>query len=54
MDDWDPKLTNGLAAEHDVILFDYPGIGRSPGETPSTVTAVVSRRWLEFEGGVIS
>jgi len=21
MDDWDPKVTNGFAAEHDVILF---------------------------------
>ena len=37
MDDWDPKITNGLAAEHDVIIFDYPGIGRSFGETPATV-----------------
>jgi pimeloyl-ACP methyl ester carboxylesterase len=40
MDDWDPKVTNGLAAEHDVILFDYPGIGRSSGETPPTVAAL--------------
>jgi pimeloyl-ACP methyl ester carboxylesterase len=32
MDDWDPKVTNGFAAEHDVILFDRPGIGRSSGE----------------------
>jgi pimeloyl-ACP methyl ester carboxylesterase len=47
MDDWDPKVTNGLAAEHDVILFDYPGIGRSSGETPSTVTAL-TRRCVAF------
>ena len=47
MDDWDPKLTNGLAAEHDVILFDYPGIGRSSGETPSTVTAL-TKHCVEF------
>ena len=40
MDDWDPMVTNGFAAEHDVILFDYPGIGRSSGETPSTVAAL--------------
>jgi pimeloyl-ACP methyl ester carboxylesterase len=40
MDDWDPKVTNGLAAEHEVILFDYPGIGRSSGETPPTVAAL--------------
>jgi alpha/beta hydrolase fold len=38
--DWDPKVTNGLAVDHDVILFDYPGIGRSSGETPSTVAAL--------------
>jgi pimeloyl-ACP methyl ester carboxylesterase len=40
MDDWDPTVTNGFAAEHDVILFDYPGVGRSSGETPSTVAAL--------------
>jgi pimeloyl-ACP methyl ester carboxylesterase len=40
MDHWDPKITNGLAAEHDVILVDYPGIGRSSGQTPSTVAAL--------------
>jgi pimeloyl-ACP methyl ester carboxylesterase len=39
MDDWDPSVTNGLAAEHDVILVDYPGIGGSSDETPSTVAA---------------
>jgi pimeloyl-ACP methyl ester carboxylesterase len=40
MDDWDPKITNGLAAQRDVIIFDYPGIGRSTGATPSTVAAM--------------
>jgi pimeloyl-ACP methyl ester carboxylesterase len=40
MDDWDPKLTNGFAAEHDVILFDNAGVGNSAGETPSTVAAM--------------
>ena len=40
MDDWDPKITNGLAAERDVIILDYPGIGRSTGATPSTVAAI--------------
>jgi hypothetical protein len=24
MDDWDPKITNGFAAERDVIILDYP------------------------------
>lgn len=40
MDDWDPKITNGFAAERDVIIFDYPDIGRSTGANPSTVAAM--------------
>jgi pimeloyl-ACP methyl ester carboxylesterase len=40
MDDWDPRITNGFAATRDVIIFDYPGIGRSTGATPSTVAAM--------------
>jgi pimeloyl-ACP methyl ester carboxylesterase len=40
MDDWDPKVTKGFAAARDVIIFDYPGIGRSTGATPSTVAAI--------------
>ncbi len=40
MDNWDPQVTNGLAVEHDVILVDYPGVGGSSGETPTTVTAL--------------
>jgi len=40
MDDWDPEVTNGFAAERDVILFDNAGVGSSSGETPSTVAAM--------------
>jgi pimeloyl-ACP methyl ester carboxylesterase len=29
MDDWDPFVTNGLALDHDVILFDNAGVGSS-------------------------
>ena len=42
MDDWDPKVTNGFAAEHEVILFDNAGVGGSTGETPSTVAAMTN------------
>ena len=42
MDDWDPEITNGFATEHDVILVDYPGIGRSSGQTPSKVAALTN------------
>jgi pimeloyl-ACP methyl ester carboxylesterase len=37
LDDWDPLIVDGLAADRDVITFDYPGIGRSSGTTPATV-----------------
>ena len=37
MDDWDPFVTNGLALDCDVILFDNAGIASSGGDTPSTV-----------------
>jgi pimeloyl-ACP methyl ester carboxylesterase len=40
LDDWDPKVTNGLAADREVILFDNAGVGRSTGETPPTVAAM--------------
>jgi len=39
MDDWDPTVANGFAAERDVILFDNAGVGSSSGETPPTVAA---------------
>src|SRR5271167_1663992 len=37
MDGWDPAITNGLAADHEVILFDNAGVGASGGSTPYTV-----------------
>jgi pimeloyl-ACP methyl ester carboxylesterase len=40
MDDWDPRVTNGLAAQREVILFDNVGVASSTGATPSTVAAM--------------
>jgi len=36
MDYWDPAVTDGLAREREVILFDNAGISSSSGEVPST------------------
>jgi pimeloyl-ACP methyl ester carboxylesterase len=38
LDDWDPQVTDGFAADHDVILFDNAGVASSGGETPGTVS----------------
>src|SRR5262245_22526122 len=47
LDDWDPQVTDGLAGEYDVILFDNAGVGRSGGETPGTVSEM-ARHALAF------
>src|SRR5260370_37422057 len=38
LDDWDPQVTDGLAADYDVILFDNAGVAGSGGEPPGTVS----------------
>jgi pimeloyl-ACP methyl ester carboxylesterase len=37
LDDWDPKLLNGIAGGHHVIAFDNRGVGGSDGQTPASV-----------------
>jgi pimeloyl-ACP methyl ester carboxylesterase len=33
LDDWDPQVTDGFAADHDVILFNNAGVASFGGET---------------------
>jgi pimeloyl-ACP methyl ester carboxylesterase len=40
LDNWDPAVTDPLAVEHDVVLFDSAGIGGSNGSVPDTVGAM--------------
>src|SRR5579862_3252774 len=42
MDHWDPAVTDGLAQQREVILFDNAGIGASSGETPATVAGMAT------------
>jgi pimeloyl-ACP methyl ester carboxylesterase len=37
LDNWDPRVVDGIAAEHRVIAFDNRGVGASSGATPTTI-----------------
>ena len=37
LDDWDPRVVDGIAAKHRVITFDNRGVGASSGSTPPTI-----------------
>lgn len=54
LDNWDPRVIDGIAASHPVITFDNRGIGASKGKTPHSVAAmardaVAFIRALEFD-----
>jgi pimeloyl-ACP methyl ester carboxylesterase len=40
LDNWDPRVVDGIAARHHVITFDNRGVGASQGKTPRSVTAM--------------
>jgi pimeloyl-ACP methyl ester carboxylesterase len=37
LDNWDPRVVDGIAAKHHVITFDNRGVGASSGSTPTTI-----------------
>lgn len=40
LDDWDPRVIDGIAAQRRVIAFDNCGVGASGGSVPHTVEAM--------------
>ena len=40
LDNWDPRVVDGIAARHRVITFDNRGVGASTGKTPGTIQAM--------------
>ncbi|KJK46326.1 alpha/beta hydrolase [Lentzea aerocolonigenes] len=42
LDNWDPRVVDGIAAKHRVITFDNRGVGASTGSTPSTIQAMAA------------
>ena len=47
LDNWDPRVVDGIAAKHPVITFDGPGVGASEGRAPTTV-AEMARDAIAF------
>jgi pimeloyl-ACP methyl ester carboxylesterase len=47
VDNWDPALTDALAAERELILVDYAGVGSSGGE-PSHSVGETARQTIAF------
>src|SRR3982751_607777 len=37
LDNWDPRVVDGIAARHRVIAFDNRGVGASSGSAPTTI-----------------
>ena len=37
LDDWDPRVVDGIAAQRRVITFDNRGVGASSGSVPATI-----------------
>jgi pimeloyl-ACP methyl ester carboxylesterase len=42
LDNWDPRVVDGIAAKHRVITFDNRGVGASSGSTPKTIKEMAS------------
>ncbi|SFH61622.1 Pimeloyl-ACP methyl ester carboxylesterase [Collimonas sp. OK307] len=37
LDNWDPRVVDGIAAKHHVVVFDNRGVGASSGASPKTI-----------------
>jgi pimeloyl-ACP methyl ester carboxylesterase len=50
MDNWDPAVTDALATDRDVILFESAGIGRSSGKVPETISGMAAHAQAFTDG----
>jgi pimeloyl-ACP methyl ester carboxylesterase len=51
LDNWDPALTDALASDREVILFESAGLGRSTGKVPDAI-AGMAKHALSFLDGL--
>jgi pimeloyl-ACP methyl ester carboxylesterase len=42
LDNWDPAVTDALARDREVILFESAGVGRSSGEVPTAIAGMTN------------
>ena len=42
LDNWDPRVVDGLATKRRVIAFDNRGVGATTGTTPKTIQAMAT------------
>src|SRR5207249_3187106 len=42
LDNWDPRVVDGIAAKRRLITFDNRGVGASSGSTPTTIEQMAS------------
>jgi pimeloyl-ACP methyl ester carboxylesterase len=42
LDNWDPAVTDQLAGDREVVLFESAGVGRSTGEVPTTIAGMAA------------
>ncbi|WP_434434033.1 alpha/beta fold hydrolase [Lactiplantibacillus paraplantarum] len=49
LDNWDPAIIDGLAADWRVITFDYQGVGQSDGQVPTSIKMMATNtmRFIE-------
>jgi pimeloyl-ACP methyl ester carboxylesterase len=51
LDNWDPRVVDGIAAKHRVVTFDNRGVGAASGSTPTTIQAM-ARDAVTFIGAL--
>ena len=51
MDHWDPAVTDGLAADREVILFNNAGVASSSGQVPTSIEGMAANA-ISFIGAL--
>jgi pimeloyl-ACP methyl ester carboxylesterase len=50
LDNWDAAVTDPLASNREVILFDNAGVGRSTGTVPTTIAGMAAHAFAFLDG----